>query len=347
MKVLVTGSAGFIGGHVVRQLLKHSYQVKAMHLPNENLANLQGLPVETVAADITDRASLKLAMEDCDYVIHLAAIYKLWLPDPLLMDKVNVQGTRNVLELAKELDIKRVVYTSSIARFGGQGSGIDATEKSPFALGITGDPYPISKAAGHEIAVKAANDGQDVVICAPTGPLGPGDISPTPTGRFILTCATMPIITSLDSAVNFADVRDIALGHVLALEKGVSGESYLLGHKNLSIRQLAETVSEVLGVKKIIIPVPFALVSISSYFTLSYSQWISRKDPLFTPTSIHIAKLGLTADCSKAVNELGLPQTPLDVAIADALIWFSKNDYIKCSSLKRRIEGIKTASLTQ
>ncbi|MFD2177516.1 NAD-dependent epimerase/dehydratase family protein [Veronia pacifica] len=342
MTVLVTGAAGFIGSHIVRQLLKKNYQVRAMHLPNENLANLQGLPVETMSADITDLESLKIAMYNCDYVIHAAAIYKLWLPEPEKMDRVNIQGTKNVLQLAKQLGVKRVVFTSSIARFAGQGTGINATESSPFALGPARNPYPISKAAAHELAVEAAKNGQDVVICAPTGPIGPGDVAPTPTGRFILAFARMPIVAVPDISINFADVRDIAEGHVLAMEKGISGESYLLGHQNLTIRQLAETLSELIGVRKPVVWVPFAVSSLWSHMPLLYSQIVSRKDPFVTPCAIHIAKLGLMADCSKAVCELGLPQSPIKTAVADALIWFAQQGFIQNPRLKSRIEEIQT-----
>ena len=347
MKVLVTGAAGFIGSHVVRQLLARGYQVRAMHLPSDSLLNLQGQNAELCAADICDRDSLRRAMTGCDAVIHLAAIYALWLPDPELMYRVNVEGSRNVFQLAAELKIKRIVFTSSIARFGGQGPGISGTEQSPFALAASKDPYPISKAEAHEIAVAAAAAGQDIVICAPTGPIGPGDIGPTPTGKLILTAATLPVIAAPDTITNFGDVRDIALGHVLALEKGVSGESYLLGSENLSALQLTRMAMDILEIEKPVFAVPFSLAAIAGHGAEWISEHVLRKPPLVTPGAIRIARLGLAADCSKAVKELGLPQTPIKTAMTDALIWFAENNYIRNARLKQRIAQLNKQRLEE
>ena len=187
MNALVTGAAGFIGAHVARQLVAAGHRVRALHRPGEDVSNLAGLELERVAGDVTDLACMGAAMAGCDQVFHLAAIYALWLPDARRLRAVNVDGTATVLRAAREAGVRRVVYTSSIARFGGQGAGVRATEQSRFALGPTGDAYAQSKADAHEVAVRAAAAGQDVVIVAPCGPIGPGDIGPTPTGR--LLCA--------------------------------------------------------------------------------------------------------------------------------------------------------------
>lgn len=322
MKVLVTGAAGFIGSHVTRTLVEQGFEVRALHLPNENLYNIKGLDVETMAGDITNPEDMRKACSGCQRVFHLAAIYALWMKDPHLMRKVNVDGSRIVLEAAKAEGVERVVYTSSIARFGGQGLHQQATELSPFALANSGSLYAITKAEGHEIAVEAARNGQDVVIVAPTGPIGPGDIGPTPTGKLLLTCAKAPIVTLPPTRSNFCDVRDIAQGHVLAAEKGRAGESYLLGHRDLSIRELAEITMSVLGVKRRIVTIPFALAELTGKAAYWHSNNISEKPPIITHHAVAIARKGLTADCSKAVSELGLPQSPLENAVADALEWF-------------------------
>jgi len=346
-KILVTGGAGFIGSHVVKILLQRGYQVRVLHLQNERLDNLAAVveKIELQAADITNYSQVIQAMTDCDQVIHLAAVYALWLPDQELMRRVNVMGTENILRAAKELNLGRIVCTSSIARFGGQGSNkqgspVSATEESPFALAASKSVYAITKAEGHEVAVNAAKAGQDVVICAPTGPVGPGDISPTPTGKLILTVATLPFLATPDTVTNFGDVRDIALGHVLALEKGKAGETYLLGHQNVSAMELAQYTMELLDIKKPVIPVPFLLAKIGGHLALWFTQFISRKPPLITPEAVAISKLHLAADCSKAVKELGLPQTDIKVSLTDALIWFSENGYIKQKSIRKKIEAL-------
>jgi dihydroflavonol-4-reductase len=275
-------------------------------------------------------------------VIHLAAVYALWLPDQELMRRVNVNGTDNILRAARELQLGRVVCTSSIARFGGQGEDVYgkaklATEHSPFALAASKSVYAITKAEGHEVAVQAAKSGQDVVICAPTGPVGPGDIGPTPTGKLILTVASLPLLATPNTVTNFGDVRDIALGHVLALENGKAGETYLLGHQNVSAVELAKYTMEILELKKPVIPVPFYLARIGGYIALWFTRFISRKPPLITPEAVAISQLHLAADCSKAAKELGIPQTDIRSSLTDALIWFADNGYIKNSKLKKKI----------
>jgi dihydroflavonol-4-reductase len=344
IKILVTGGAGFIGSHVVKLLLQRSYQVRVLHLPSEKLDNLADVAdqIELQVGDITEYQQVINAMKGCDQVIHLAAVYALWLPDQELMRRVNVMGTDNILCAAKELKLGRVVCTSSIARFGGQGRDTDgkiisATEESPFALAATKSVYAISKAEGHEVAVNAAKAGQNVVICAPTGPVGPGDISPTPTGKLILTVATLPFLATPDTVTNFGDVRDIALGHVLALEKGKTGETYLLGHQNVSALELARLTMDILDIKKPVMPVPFLLAKIGGYLALWFTQFVSRKPPLITPEAVVISELHLAADCSKAARELGMPQTDIKISLTDALIWFANNGYIKNKSLLNKI----------
>jgi dihydroflavonol-4-reductase len=352
MKVLVTGGAGFIGSHVVKILLQRDYQVRVLHLPNEKLNNLADVidQIELQAGDITSYSEVLDIMEGCDQVIHLAAVYALWLPDQELMRRVNVAGTENILRAAKELKLGRVVCTSSISRFGGQGIDDDGkivsgTEESPFALASTKSVYAITKAEGQEVAVNAAKAGQNVVICAPTGPVGPGDIGPTPTGKLILTVATLPLLATPDTVTNFGDVRDIALGHVLALEKGKTGETYLLGHQNVSALELAKHTMDILDIKKPVIPVPYFLANVGGHLALWFTRFISRKPPLITPEAVAISKLHLAANCSKAVKELGLPQTDIRVSLTDALIWFADNGYIKNKSLLKKISSLSSSYL--
>jgi len=327
MRVLVTGAAGFIGSRVVRRLLARGHEVRALVLASDKRDNLEGLAVEVIVGDVT-RPSIEEAICGVEVVFHLAALYALWLPDPDAMMRVNVDGTRNVLAAARRRGVRRVVHTSSIARFGGQGLRSRATESSAFALGGTGNVYARSKALAHELACEAARAGQDVVIVAPTGPIGPGDIGPTPTGRLLLTAFKTPIMVTIPSITNFAHVDDIAEGHVLAAERGASGRSYLLGHRDLSVAQLAGIVAKRLGRRERTVALPFAVAELAGHAALLATRHVTRRAPLLTPDSVRIAKLGLAADCRRAVEELGMPQTSIEQAVGDAHDWFQRAGYL-------------------
>lgn len=336
-KALVTGGAGFIGSHVVKELLNKGIETRVLVLPGEKTRNLDGLEIEQFPGDVTDPARMKQAVKGCDWVFHLAAIYALWLPRPEKMREVNVDGTFNILLAAAEGGVKRVIHTSSIAVFGGQGSDRDATEQSPFALGKTGNLYAQTKYDAHQVARQFANDGLDVTIAAPTGPLGPGDVGPTPTGRLLLMAAVSPIAVLTDSVSNMIDVRDVAEGHLLVAEKGHTGESYLLGNQNISMREMAEMAQSAIGVKRPIVSLPRPVLKGAAKTLVFVADKITRRAPLISPSAISIAELGLRADCSKAVSKLGLPQTPLKTSIRDALRWFAENGYISSSRHRKRI----------
>ncbi len=327
MKALVTGAAGFIGSNVVRALVEDGHEVRALHLPRENVRNLRLLDVERMAGDVTDPEQMRAAVRGCEVVFHLAAVYALWTKDGGLMRRVNVEGTRNVLAAARAEGVRRVVHTSSIARFGGQGPHVEATETSAFVLGATGDPYSRSKAEAHEVAVEAAKE-QDVVIVAPCGPIGPGDAGPTPTGRLLLSTVKMPIALVADTSTNFADVRDMARGHLLAAERGKRGETYLLGCRNVSLAEIARMALDALGTTKRIVVAPFVAANTVARGLRFVADRITRRPPLFTPEAVAIARLGLRADCTKAVRELGMPQSPIEQAVADAMAWFGREGYL-------------------
>jgi len=327
VRTLVTGAAGFIGSHVVRALIEDGHEVRALHLPSDDLRNLRGVDCERVAGDVTDEASLEAAMRGRDWVFHLAAVYALWLPDPERMRRVNVEGTRRVLSAARRAGVARVIHTSSIARFGGQGRGRRATEESPFRLGATGDLYSRTKHEAHEIAREAASE-MDVVIVAPTGPIGPGDVGPTPTGKLLIACLSLPVVVVTGTSSNFADVRDMARGHVLAARVGRRGESYLLGHRDLSLVSLARMALAEMGVDRPIVVAPFSAARLAARAAVWYAERVSGR-ALITPAAVAIAERDLTADCSKAVRELGLPQTPIETAVRDAAAWFEREGYLK------------------
>jgi dihydroflavonol-4-reductase len=338
MKILVTGAAGFIGSHVARLAVQAGHEVRALHLPGEDLRNLDGLDCEKLAGDVTDAESMRRATAGRDRVFHLAAIYALWTKSPQRLWQVNVEGTRTVLQAARKSGVARVVVTSSIARFGGQGRGPDgrfrrATESSPFAL--TMDLYARSKAAAHQAALAAAAD-LDVVLVAPTGPIGPGDVGPTPTGRLLVGALTLPAVVVTDSVSNFAHVRDMARGHLLAAERGRRGECYLLGCEDVPLADLARRALARFGVSRPVVAVPRRVARLAAHAAVAAAE-ISGKPPLITPAAVAISELGLAANCEKAVRELGLPQTSIDDALGDALSWFARNGYLGDGALSRRV----------
>ncbi len=340
MKTLVTGAAGFIGSHVTRVLVEAGHQVRALHLPGEDLRNLGAIDCERMAGDITDGAAMRRAVDGRDWVFHLAAIYTLWTRDPARLWRVNVEGTRVVLEAARRAGVARVIHTSSIARFGGQGRDPDgswrrADEQSRFSLGPTGDLYSRTKAAAHELALSNAAD-LDVVLVAPCGPIGPGDVGPTPTGRLLLTALTLPAVVVTDTVTNFAHVRDMAHGHLLAAERGRRGECYLLGNEDLTLAELARRALAGQGIRRSILVAPNRLAKVAARTAVAAAE-LTGRPPLITPAAVAIAELGLAADCQKAVRELGLPQTPVDEALADALRWFAENGYLRDRDLARRV----------
>jgi len=329
MKALVTGGAGFIGSNLVRCLLAEGLSVRVLVLPGENTRNLESLAVEKVAGDVLDRASLDRALQDCDWLFHLAALYVLWAPKPERIRQVNVEGARNVLAAALAAGTKRVIFTSSIAVFGGQGRDRDATEASPFAFANTGDLYSVTKYEAHQVALEFAGRGLDLVIAAPCGPIGPGDVGPTPTGRFLVSGFNYPVLPIIDTVNNVVDVRDVARGHLLAAKKGRSGESYLLGNQNLSLEEMLHLAMEIAGVSRPVIKLPYSLARAGAHLMLASSKYFTRKPPIVTPAAVEIAKKCLRADCAKAVTELGLPQTPIRTAMRDALVWFARHGYLK------------------
>ncbi len=323
-KALVTGAAGFIGSHVVRALVEEGARVRAFVRPGEDLRNLRGVDVELVEGDVRSADDLDRGLVGVDHVFHLAAVYSLAPSAAETMRTVNVEGTRTVLARARRAGVRRVVHTSSIARFAQRGR--PATETDGFGLGETGNVYARTKADAHEVAVLAASRGDDVVIVAPTGPIGPGDVRPTPTGRLLLRIATLPVVPIVRTVSNFADVRDMARGHVLAALNGRRGETYLLGTRNLELWELALMAASALGRSPPIVSVGEAAARLGGRLAQAFAGWRGG-EPLLTPDAVAISDIGLAADASKAVWELGVPQTGIDVAVRDAFDWFRREGY--------------------
>ena len=327
-RALVTGAAGFIGSHVVRALLDEGVAVRALVLPGEDRRNLRGLGVEIVEGDIRRDDDVARAVKSVDHVFHLAAVYRLAAAAGPTMHAVNVEGTRRLLDASRRAGVRRFVHTSSIARFAGPRRM--ARETDAFGLGPSKNVYAKTKELAHEVAVSAAERGDDVVLVAPTGPIGPGDVGPTPTGRLLLRIATLPVVPLVATTSNFADVRDMAKGHVLAAKHGKRGETYLLGTRNLSLWELALMAASARGRSPAIVDVGHRLARRAAS-VIELASRALRSEPLLTPDAVSIAEMGLAADASKAVRELGLPQTPIETAVRDAFAWFEREGYLRAA----------------
>jgi dihydroflavonol-4-reductase len=325
-KFFITGGTGFIGANLVRLLLQEGYTVRALVRPSSRLDNLRNLDVEIVKGDLND-SELWRQMEGCQALFHVAAHYSLWQSDREALYQHNVVGTRNVLAAARRAGIERTVYTSSVAAIGvgSPGEIVDETHQSPVDALV--GYYKKSKFLAEQEAKKAAEAGQDVVIVNPSTPIGAFDIKPTPTGDIILRFLRRKMSAYMDTGLNFIDVRDVAWGHLLALEKGKLGDRYILGHQNLTLKQLLDQLAQLTGISPPKHAVP-------AWLPLSVA-WIDErilaplgKTPSVPLDGVRMAHQKMYYDASKAVRELGLPQSPIETALKDAVNWFVTQGYV-------------------
>jgi dihydroflavonol-4-reductase len=307
-------------------LLQEGYTVKALVRPSSNLENLRGLEVEIVSGDLND-PNLWKQMLGCQYLFHVAAHYSLWQTDRELLYRHNVEGTRNVLDAAQKAEIERSVYTSSVAAIGVGESGkvVDETHQSPLNK-LVGD-YKKSKFLAEQAAMQAAAAGQQIVVVNPSSPIGPLDIKPTPTGDIILRFLRRQMPFYMDTGLNFIDVRDVVRGHLLALQRGKSGDRYILGYQNLPLKELLEQLAHLTGIKAPQQAVP-------AWLPLSVA-WVDEKIlaplgklPSVPLDGVRMAQQPMYYDASKAVRELGLPQSSLTTALKDAVDWFVSQRYV-------------------
>jgi dihydroflavonol-4-reductase len=323
-KIFITGATGFVGANLVRLLLKENYQVKALVRKNADLTNLKNLDIELIEGSLNDE-NLADKMVDCKYLFHVAAHYSLWLKDRDSLYKSNVLGTKNVLKSAKKAGIKRTVYTSSVAAIGVRKDSVFANEtyQSP-PENLIGN-YKKSKYYAEQEAHLAIKSGQDIVIVNPTTPIGAYDIKPTPTGEIIVRFLTGNMPAFVNTGLNFIDVQDIAKGHLLALEKGKIGERYILGNCNLTLQDFLEKLATITDKKapKIQLPlwIPLTVAFIDEYMLTKFG-----KKPSVAVEGVKMSAQFMYYDSSKAIQELGLPQTNIDEAIANAVEWFNQRN---------------------
>jgi len=326
MKAFVTGATGFIGANLVRLLLARGHQVRILARSNSSLRNLQGLTAEIVNGDILD-PHLEQKMQSCDVLFHVAALYSLWHKDRELLYRNNVLGTRNVLAAARKAAIVRTVYTSSVAAIGTskrKDRSVDETHQSPPEELIS--DYKRSKYWAEQEALAAVQNGQDIVIVNPSTPIGPWDIKPTPTGEIICRFLQRKMPAYVDTGLNFIDVRDVALGHLLALEKGKTGQRYILGNQNLALREFLELLAQVTKIKAPRFKVPL-YIPLSIAWLDEYVMGYLGKTPSIPLAGVQMSRQTMYYDPSKARKELGLPSSCLKQAITDAVDWFGDNSF--------------------
>jgi dihydroflavonol-4-reductase len=325
-KALVTGGTGFVGRALVTELLAAGRDVRVLARRPDHPA-LAGLKVEVAAGDLQDSESLKRAVTGCGTLFHVAADYRLWVPDPDTMYAVNVEGTRTLLAAAAAAGVGRVVHTSTVGTLGNPGDGTPGTEDTPVSLEDMVGHYKRSKFLGEQVALEFARQGLPLVVVNPSTPIGPWDSRPTPTGEIVLDFLKRKMPAYLETGLNLVHVRDVARGHLLAEEKGRTGEKYILGHENLSLSRILGLLAEITGLPAPRVKLPYAPVLALAYLNEFWANHVSGRPPRMPVTAIRMAKKFMYFDNSKAVKELGLPQTPVRQALEEAVSWFRRHGY--------------------
>ena len=320
MHVFLTGSTGFVGANLVRLLLHQGYEVRVLVRPSSYLSNIESLEIEIVQGDLND-SNLSQSMKGCQALFHVAAHYSLWQSDKELLYRNNVLGTRNILACARAAGIERTVYTSSVAAIGVGENGIpvNETHQSPVEK-LIGD-YKKSKYYAEQEAIKAVKQGQDIVIVNPSTPIGEWDIKPTPTGEIISRFLRRQMPFYLDTGLNLIDVKDVAWGHLLALEKGKTGDRYILGNQNLSLKEILDKLSAITGLAAPRYTIPYFIPYTLAWIEEKILAPLGRK-PTVAIDGVRMAQQKMYYDATKAVTDLGLPQSPIDQALEKSVNWF-------------------------
>ena len=328
MKILVTGGTGFVGSAVVRQLLLAGYEVRALVRGESNLHNLLGLPVETVTGDLADAPALVKAIKGCSALFHIAADYRLWVPQPQRMYAANVEGTRNIMLAALAAGVERIVYTSSVATLGRSRDGQPVDEGNRGTLQEMIGHYKRSKLlAEEEVRRLVAANGLPAVIVSPSTPVGPRDIRPTPTGRMIVDAAAGRMPAYVDTGLNLVHVDDVAIGHLLAFRQGRVGENYILGGENLTLQEIFREIAEIAGRAPPRVRLPHRLVLPFAYVTEGWARLVGGSEPRLTLAGIRMARHTMFFSAAKAQRELGFQAQPVREALGDAVDWFRRNGY--------------------
>jgi|SRR5438552_3383558 len=328
MLAFVTGATGFLGSHVARALAEQGADLRLLVRSNSNTKNIADLKADLITGDLRDPVSLEKGIAGCDVVFHVAADYRLWVRDPEEMYRANVEGTRAILEAARKNNVRRVVYTSSVATMGFSSNGQPADESSPVSLDSMIGPYKRSKFMAEQVAIEAARAGQGVVIVNPSTPVGERDIKPTPSGRIIVDFLKKKFPAYVDTGLNLVDATECARGHIAALEKGRSGERYILGGENLTLKQILDKLAAITGLPSPTIRVPYALALATGVVDEIVTGRIRGREPRATIDAVRMGRKKMFVSSAKAERELGWKCVPVDHALGRAVEWFRANHYV-------------------
>jgi dihydroflavonol-4-reductase len=356
LKAFVTGATGFLGSHVARVLAEQGARLRVLVRPTSNVANVEGIDCDRVVGDLRDQASIEKAVSGCDVVFHVAADYRLWVRDPDEMYRSNVEGTRSLLEAARKQGVRRVVYTSSVATMGfisndatdelgsdGQpgaavptrASGgtrphasVVADEESPVSLADMIGHYKRSKFMAEQVAIDAAKAGVDVVIVNPSTPIGERDIKPTPTGRIVVDFLKRKFPAYVETGLNLVDATECARGHIQALEKGRSGERYILGGENLTLKQILDRLAVITGLKSPTVKLPYMFALAAGVVDEMVTGRLLGREPRATIDAVRMGRKMMFVSSAKAERELGWRNVPVDGALRRSVEWFRGNGYV-------------------
>jgi dihydroflavonol-4-reductase len=327
MKVFLTGATGFVGHHVARAFAAEGADLRLLVRKSSNLANLEGIAGDTHVGDLSEPETLRSALAGCDAVVHVAADYRLWIPDPAAMYRANVDGTRELLRMARESGVPRVVYTSSVATMHFRTDGIIINEDTPVLLSEMVGHYKRSKFMAEQVAIAAAEAGQQVMILNPTSPIGTNDSKPTPTGRIILDFLNGKFPAYMDTGLNLVDVAEVARTHVAALTKGTPGRRYILGGENLTLKQILDKMAAITGLPSPTVKIPFAVAATYAFFEEWITGRIRGKEPRATLEEVWMGRKKMYASSARAEQELGFRIAPVYPAMRAAIEWFRAHGY--------------------
>ncbi len=336
MRVFLTGATGFVGGHVAKKYSAEGASLRLLTRSTSRLDSLTGLDVEVVDGDLRRVDRLKSALTGCDALVHVAADYRLWVRDPEEMYAANVAGTRDLLKLAREVGVPRVIYTSSVATMGFKSDGTIVDEDSPVAEADMIGHYKRSKFLAERETIAAARIGQHVMILNPTTPIGSGDAKPTPTGRIVVDFLNKKFPAYVDTGLNLVDVDEVARMHVVALERGTPGERYILGGENLTLKQILDRMSAITGLPSPTMKVPHAVAMVFAFLDETITGKLRDREPRATVEAVRMGKKMMFVSSAKAERDLSFKIVPIYHAMREAIDWFISHGYAPAFEAARK-----------
>jgi dihydroflavonol-4-reductase len=328
MKIFLTGATGFLGSHVARQLLARGGELRLLVRATSRTENIADLPAERVVGNLRDVDSLRKSMTGCEFVFHVAADYRLWARNRNELYESNVEGTRNILDAARDSGVRRVIYTSSVATMGFGNNGRLTDEDAPVSLGNMIGDYKRSKFMAEQLVIEAGRAGQNVVLVNPSTPVGERDIKPTPSGQIIVDFLRRKFPVYVDTGLNLVDVIDCAEGHLLAMDKARPGERYILGGENLTLKQILDKLGAITGLPSPTIKLPYAVALASGVVDTIVTGKLLKREPRANLDAVRMARKKMFITSGKAERELGWQTRPVDGALRRAVDWFKGNGYV-------------------